>query len=115
MSRPLIPKKPMEDKKKAKRDSGSREFHRRVFAAHGNRCYFCGDPATDAMHIWGRSSRLGPHRFACAESNGRPGCRNCHNGIGALTRSFRLADRRRAAAELNKVLTVKITSEEIAA
>lgn len=115
MSKPLIAQKPMADKAKNQRKAAAAEFHRRVFAAHGSKCYFCGGRATDAMHIWGRSSRLGPHRYAFPEENGRSGCRPCHDTVGRYTRNFKLADRKRAASALNKVLTVKITLGEIAA
>jgi predicted restriction endonuclease len=92
-----------------KRNTQAAEFHRRVFAAHGKRCYFCGGAATDAMHLIGRA-HLGPHRYACPEENGRPGCRKCHDTKGWLSINFALRDRRAAVRALNKVLTVKLES-----
>ena len=83
----------------------AREFHRRVFAKWGNRCYFCGGKATDAMHIIPRS-QLGPHRYACAEENGRPGCRVHHDASEANDPrcQFHVSQRRKAVKALNKIL-----------
>lgn len=100
MSKPLLPN--------PKRKSEAADFHRRVFAKHGYKCYFCGGHATDAMHIYGRGSRLGSRRYAAPEENGRPGCRACHNRIGWCTLSFTLKDRKEAVTALNAVLKTKL-------
>lgn len=109
MSRPLVSKRTSVSTAKTKRHAlvTSHEFHRRVFAAHGNRCYWCGLPASDAAHIISRW-QLGPHRYSCPEINGRPACRPCHdlNTVHAL--HFAAKDVRRAVSALNKVLTVKV-------
>lgn len=93
-----------------KRQSEATAFHRRVFKEHGDKCYFCGCKATDAMHIEGRS-RLGKHRYACPEENGRPGCRRCHVLQTDNKLQFKSADVRRARVALNQVLKDKLEVE----
>ena len=86
---------------KASTEIDADEFKKRVFAAHGRKCFFqksrmvldepngkprrrkpveaCRVDATDPMHIV-RRGQLGPKsRYACPEENGRPGCRTCHD------------------------------------
>lgn len=112
MSRPLVASKPMADKKKSQRDNGAAEFHRRVFAAHGNKCTYprgCGERATDAAHVIARS-KLGQHRYVCPEENGRPLCRKHHNEQESALWDFPAGVMRRAIAALNKVLKVKLVA-----
>jgi hypothetical protein len=83
------------------------KWHKAVFDAWGNKCYFCGQPATDAMHIVGRP-KLGKHRYACPEDNGRPGCRRCHRMQTDNKLDFSNRDYQRAVNALNEVLKVPI-------
>lgn len=53
------------------------KWHRDVFKLRGNKCFFCGSHATDAMHILRRGMHLGPLRYADPHF-GAPGCRRCH-------------------------------------
>jgi len=59
------------------------------------------------MHLFSRA-HLGPHRYACPEENGRPGCRSCHDMKGWLRTNFAMKDRRMAMTALNRVLTEKL-------
>ena len=103
MSRPLLASKPMVDRKKNARRSAASRWHDAVFRAHGSRCFFCGGFATDAMHIVPRG-QLGPiRRYACAEENGRPGCRACHDLQEQHQLRFPIALRRMAVAALNAI------------
>jgi predicted restriction endonuclease len=97
----------MVDNPGKERSKAAAEFHRRVFAKHGNRCEFCGDWATDAAHIVPRS-KLGPHRYACPEENGRPVCRYCHEAQESGKWNFSVKDRRSAVTALNAVLKTKL-------
>jgi hypothetical protein len=92
-----------------KRDSEAATFHRRVFKAHGSECHWCSKKATDAAHVVPRS-QLGKQRYACAEDNGRPACRGCHdrNEASDPEYQFSLKVRRRAVKSLNVALKVKI-------
>ena len=100
MSRPLIAD--------PKQTQDAAAFQRRVFVKHGNACVFCGSRATDAMHVYPRAI-LGKHRYECAEQNGRPGCRRCHEAQERGEIKFPLRDRQLAARSLNAILKVKIT------
>ena len=77
MSKPLIASKPMVDAKRRQRERMAAAWHKAVFLAHGDKCYWCGKKATDAAHIIPRS-RLGPLRYEMPVENGRPACRTCH-------------------------------------
>lgn len=85
----------------------SKQFHDRVFAMWGSGCWFCGMPATDAMHIISRW-QLGLHRYCFPEINGRPGCRRCHNLNTVHELFFTQEERLAAIRALNTVLTVPI-------
>ena len=85
------------------------EFHRRVFARWGNRCYWCGCHATDAAHIVPRS-KLGKFRFAYPEENGRPACRTHHDAQELGMINFRRKDVKEAIHALNKVLKQKLVA-----
>jgi hypothetical protein len=104
---------------KAETKASAAEFSSTCFKTHGRLCYFhgkkatpkrqgpgegCLKDATDPMHVIGRA-HLGPKaRYACAEENSRPGCRNCHDLQEAGRLEFPLAVRRRAVIALNKVM-----------
>jgi 5-methylcytosine-specific restriction endonuclease McrA len=83
-----------------KRQGEAAKWHRDVFARYGNKCWFCGGHATDAMHII-RRSFLGPLRYKIIE-NGRPGCRPCHNKK-PNQRDFPIADQREAIIAHNLI------------
>lgn len=68
----------------------SKQFHDRVFAMWGSGCWFCGMPATDAMHIISRW-QLGLHNL---------------NTVHELF--FTQEERLAAIRALNTVLTVPI-------
>lgn len=103
MSRPLVAD--------MKRLSEAADFHRRVFAKWGNACYRgkCKKRATDAAHVIPRS-QLGPQRYACAEQNGRPLCRDHHNEQEAGLWDFSAKDKRAAIRALNLVLKIKLVA-----
>jgi hypothetical protein len=92
MSRPL--------QANPKRKAEAAVFHREVFKRYGNKCWFCGGHATDAMHII-RSGFLGPLRYRIIE-NGRPGCRRCHDAKPSQ-RDFPIADQREAIIAHNLI------------
>jgi hypothetical protein len=98
MSRPLLAfSKP---KPRPEHKIGAAEFHRRVFAKWGSKCFFCGGHATDAMHLLGRGGFLGPKtRWLCPEENGRPGCRPCHDDKKKV---FPIALMRQSANAINR-------------
>ena len=105
MSRPLLNR----SRPKAKPESkvSAQEFHRRVFAKWGNRCFFGEEYAQDAAHIVDRNE-LGKHRYACPEENGRPVCRPHHDAIHAHTLAFPKAVYNRAVRALNRHLKGKL-------
>lgn len=99
MSRPLIPNKA--------RKSEAQRWHDDVFKAHGKLCFFCGNAASDAMHIIPRNL-LGPLRYLIPVQNGRPGCRSCHDRQGAGELKFPIRITRIAISAHNKIAKVRL-------
>jgi hypothetical protein len=103
MSRPMISR--VKPKANPKRKSEAATFHRSCFKAWGDKCFFCGGKATDAMHVIARA-KLGPLRYEIPVQNSRPGCRACHDRQGAGELKFPIGVLRTAISAHNKIAKV---------
>lgn len=82
-------------------------YQERVFAQHGARCYFCGEPAAKAMLII-PARKLGRNLYVLPEFNGRPGCESCYERNNRYELQFSVCDVRAAVHALNLVLPKKL-------
>lgn len=101
MSKPLIAAK--------QHKSDAAKWHRDVFNLWGRKCYLCRrkSDATDAAHVIGRGSRLGPLRFASPHF-GRPAHRDCHERVDRHEIAWPIAIVRDAIRHHNQLSKAKI-------
>lgn len=103
MSRPLIANQ--------KRQNEAAVFHRDVFREYAGpkkMCYLCGKSgATDAAHVLGRGTKLGPLRYASPRL-ARPAHRLCHERVDRHEIDWPLDILRDAILAHNEIAKVKL-------